>query len=305
MICAPHARFIMLFATIGTLSVGSAFAQDKQAKQNETNGKEQAAKASQAKEKDKDKERTNPVSAGVDDLAEQPDRFIGKTVRVRGDIEEVLGAHAFTLDEDSLSATEDVLVMVPQPAANLGDTAQVTVTGEVIRFVRAQFERDYDGFDLDPDLAVRYERRPVIVAESIRSGGKELIGKAAAEDRAAKPVQLSASAIAKDPQPYYGRRVSVQGEIEDVLGANTFTIDEDAVFAGPDVLVVTSGRPGAITDGAEVKATGTLRRLTWAELRRDFDWLELDRDLIVAFENRPILIADSVYRASRGDKQND
>jgi len=175
MIHASHTRFIALLAVLGTLSASSAFGQDKQAKQNETNGKEQAAKQSQAKEK----EQTNPVSAGVDDLAEQPDRFIGKTVRVRGDIEEVLGAHAFTLDEDSLSATEDVLVMVPQPAANLGDTAQVTVTGEVMRFVRAQFERDYDGFDLDPELAIRYERRPVIVAESIRSGGKELIGKAA------------------------------------------------------------------------------------------------------------------------------
>lgn len=121
------------------------------------------------------------------------------------------------------------------------------------------------------------------------------------EQSKAAPISLSPAAIARTPAQYYGRRVEVGGEIEDVFSNNVFTLDEDALFAGPDVLVITRRPATAVSDGADIRVTGTLRRFSWTEVRDDFDWLELDRDLVVSLENRRVLVADSVARAYGAD----
>ena len=41
---------------------------------------------------------------------------------------------------------------------------------------------------------------------------------------------LSAGKLAKDAKKYYGQTVAVKAEVEDVLSANAFTLDEDAIF---------------------------------------------------------------------------
>src|SRR5687768_17768715 len=49
---------------------------------------------------------------------------------------------------------------------------------------------------------------------------------------------ISAGKLAKDAKDFYGKTVTVTAEVEDVLGAHSFTLDEDAVLAGADVLVL-------------------------------------------------------------------
>lgn len=117
------------------------------------------------------------VSAGA--IAESPERYVGKAVRVRAEVEDVYGEQAFTLDEDEAFAGPDVLVLIPNGVTEELDDTKVTVRGPVREFTRAGFERDYDWFDGDgvgdADLD-DFESRPVIVASSVRTAdGKELI----------------------------------------------------------------------------------------------------------------------------------
>jgi len=120
------------------------------------------------------------VKAG--DIAKNPATYMGTRVRVKAEVEDVYGAHAFTLDEDRMLAGPDVLVLVPAPLKPVPEGDDVTVSGPVHEFVRARLERDYQWFSPndfgDPDVLVRFESRPVIVAESIRTDdGVELAGR--------------------------------------------------------------------------------------------------------------------------------
>ncbi len=254
------------------------------------------------------KARTPPSRVDVDELAANPEQYIGKSVRVQGEIEEFVGPRAFTLDEDSFTATEDVLVVLPRATVVLRDDADVIVQGAVHRLTRAQLERDYGWLAADPEWVVRFDQRPIILASVLQSqkgtdllvGAKANAGKA--EEAKAKPVTAKPGEVARSPDKFYGRQVAVQGEIEDVFGTYVFTLDEDALFAGPDVLVITQKPAAAVVDGAEVRVSGTVRPFTWAEIRRDYDFLRLDSDLVVRFENRPVILADSVARVANANE---
>lgn len=244
-----------------------------------------------------------PSRVDVDDLAAKPAQFVGKNVRVQGEIEELVGPRAFTLDEDSFAATTDVLVVLPRASAVLRDDAEVVVLGAVQLLTRAELERDYGWLDADPEWVVRFSQRPIIVATALQSKkGADLLATAKAnpggETRKNQVASAKPGDIARSPDKFYGSRVAVKGEIEDVFSAHAFTLDEDALFAGPDVLVITKQPAAAAVDGATVRVTGAVRRFTWAEIRSDYDYLGLDNDLIVELENRPVILADSVSRAA-------
>ena len=63
-----------------------------------------------------------------------------------------------------------------------------------------------------------------------------------------KAGMISASKLAKHASDYYGKPVTVKAKVDDVLGANMFTLDEDNIFEGPDVLVIV---PGGLTPVAK------------------------------------------------------
>jgi hypothetical protein len=115
------------------------------------------------------------------------------------------------------------------------------------------------------------------------------------------PMTATAGEIAQNPTAYHGKRVTVRAEVEDLLGAQMFLLDEDRLFAWPDVLVITPKLSAAIDEDRMVTVTGTVRPYVEAEFRRDYDWNWWDRidpDIEVAFRNRPAIIADSVKTAA-------
>jgi hypothetical protein len=108
----------------------------------------------------------NAVQVSAGELADKPAAYLGLRVKVRAEIEDVHTPRAFTLDEDKVGASPDVLVLSPAGAfPKKGET--VEVTGTVRRFVRTEIKRDYDWFDLGEQYDVTYTERPVIVAESV------------------------------------------------------------------------------------------------------------------------------------------
>jgi hypothetical protein len=115
---------------------------------------------------------------------------------------------------------------------------------------------------------------------------------------------VDAGEIAKRPDAFYGRPVTVVADVEAVHGANAFTLDEDEAFAGPDVLVIVEKASRPVEEGREVMVEGTVRRLVVADLERDYPWFRTnsyDGELIARFKERPVIIATMVRDEERGD----
>ena len=108
----------------------------------------------------------------VDSLEDDPSMYIGKTISVDAEVEDVYGPRLFTIDEPNWGDLEgEVLVYVPTPlAALVKENDRVTVTGEVKRFVQADFKDEWGWLGVDDSLEVKLGRRPVVVASQIVGG---------------------------------------------------------------------------------------------------------------------------------------
>jgi hypothetical protein len=120
--------------------------------------------------------RSTEGTTRVADIQEAPDKYMGQTVTVVADVEEVHSPRAFSLDEDSPASggvDNDLLVLSPQ-AGNLSDiddqwlNNKVRVTGKVGKMQIVEVEREL-GWDLDPELEMEVEKaRAVIIASAVQ-----------------------------------------------------------------------------------------------------------------------------------------
>jgi hypothetical protein len=261
------------------------------------------------------------ISAGK--LAKNPGDYVGRTVTVSAEVEDVLGSNMFTLDEDAILSGPDVLVLVPGGLkTNLTHDQKVTVMGEVRRYVEADLDRDFDFFEngklVDVKTKVDWNTRPVLVARSIRtadganvmttvhtaSSDSDATMHSATGTSIATP--LSAGKLAREAKNYYGKTVTVRAEVEDVLGNNMFTLDEDSVLAGSDVLVlVPRGVANKLTHDQKVVVTGQVRPFVEADLDRDFDWFDngklVDVKTKVDWKTRPVIVAETIRTDTGAD----
>jgi hypothetical protein len=230
----------------------------------------------------------------TEDVSENTQALIGKTVTIRSEPLQKVGTNTFTVNDEEFFGSEPILVVnssgepwtFPED-----DDIEVQVTGEVRNLAVADLNQEYD-LDLDPDLYVDYENRPAIIAQSIAP--------------APEPGE-----IAENPQPYYGRSLAVTGEVETLYNPNTFTLDEDELFGGKDLLVlVRNGNTANTTANTSVQedqtvaVTGVLRPFVSADLEReyDFNWDEgFVRQLEAEYQTRPVLIVDRVYQSAIPD----
>jgi hypothetical protein len=111
---------------------------------------------------------TTPAEISAGQLAEQPATYLGKRVTVRSEVEDVHAPRFFTLDEDRIGTSPDVLVLAPTGEVPR-DGSTVVVTGTVRRFVREELQRDFDWFALETKYDETYKERPVIIAESVQT----------------------------------------------------------------------------------------------------------------------------------------
>jgi hypothetical protein len=123
-----------------------------------------------------DEKPAGAISAGQ--VAKDAEKYYGKTVTVHAEVEDVLDGKTITLDEDSLLAGPDVLVLLPAGVATtLTHDQKVTVTGKVRRYVVQELKKDYDWFDdgklVDVKTKVDWKTRPVIIADEIKITAKD------------------------------------------------------------------------------------------------------------------------------------
>lgn len=290
------------------------------------------------------------ISAGK--LARDAKDYYGKTVTVSAEVENVYDSRSFTLDEDSVFAGPDVLVLVPAGmTSDLRHDQKVMVTGVVRQYVTSELERDFDWFKdgkiVTTKTDVDFKLRPVLVARSLMVDGREWLSggamsttdahvhhamasgdKAHKEHKADKDhkdhadhsahkmdkkdhahmagkhdMMLTAGKLARDGKKFYGQKVTVRAEVEDVLDTHSFTLDEDSVISGADVVVLVPAGfdTSALAHDQVVVVTGKVRPYVRAELDRDFDWFKngkivtTNREL--DFKERPVLVAETITTA--------
>lgn len=116
----------------------------------------------------------------VGEIMDNPTRYIGDTVTVEADLEEVLSPFAFVLDEDDVLAggIDNDLLVFSAKSAQLQDiddqwlNNRVRVTGVVRRGAVADVKREIE-WDLTPDIETKFARdeRPVLVAHRVERVG--------------------------------------------------------------------------------------------------------------------------------------
>ena len=111
--------------------------------------------------------------------------------------------------------------------------------------------------------------------------------------------RVDLDAIEENPKRYFGRTVTVQGEVDAVLGPRVFKIDERnwADLDGEILVVMTAPLAAFIDDDEPVIGTGTLRPFVRTELEREWGFLGLDPQIEIEFKGRPVLVASSLVSA--------
>jgi hypothetical protein len=113
----------------------------------------------------------------VADITGAPNAFIGKTVTVVAEVDDVYGPRAFTLDvedEDSSgakSAGKDLLTLIPKVGGfpNVDDQwedRKARVTGVVQRMAPKDIEREI-GWAMPIELESKFRGKPVLIVRSI------------------------------------------------------------------------------------------------------------------------------------------
>jgi hypothetical protein len=113
-------------------------------------------------------QQNRPATVDLDELEDNPEKFVGKTVTVEGEVDRVLGPNLFTIDErDWADLEREMPVVVPEPfAAIVQSDAPVRVTGTVQKVPVAQIEAR-GGILTDPKIKAEIQTQPALVASEV------------------------------------------------------------------------------------------------------------------------------------------
>lgn len=222
-------------------------------------------------------------NVSTEEVTEETSDFIGQEVTIRSEVVGKIGTSSFTLQDERLFSSEPIVVVnvsgIPF-VLPVDDDVEIQATGELQRFRLADIQREYN-LALDPQAYGEYENQPVILAESLALAPK-------------------AGEISENPSRYYGRNIAIQGEVEEIMANNSFTLQDREWIGGENLLVLNVGEAATtpLQDGQKMVVTGELRPMVIAEIERDYDLTwdgDLQRKLEAEYQDRPVLIAEKTY----------
>jgi hypothetical protein len=260
-----------------------------------------------------DSRQSAAMKLDLDDLEEQPSKYRGQRVTVRGEVENVLGPRLFTVDEqDWVDFDGETLVLVPAPAiAFVREDRPVIITGTVRPFMKAEITREW-GWLGDPTIEAEFSRRSILVAESVTSVGDNVVltthidrkDTPAASNNKADNADQTASTSASAPQQsgqqqtvtdirqlatttderLVGRQVNLQkAHVAATMATGGFWIDagEDRLFVLPSGDPQT-GHTSKVKQGDRVSIMGTVLELpNGMKNRLDENGAAMDEEIYV------------------------
>ncbi|MBD2355265.1 hypothetical protein H6G41_11650 [Tolypothrix sp. FACHB-123] len=216
------------------------------------------------------------------EIVNKKNEFIGKSVTIKSRTIEKVGLRSFTVSDQQLFDGEPIVVINASSLPfdlPIDQNLEVQVTGQVRNLVIPKIEREFN-LNIKDEYYTDYINKPAIIAQYLTLSSQ--------------PGQIT-----QNPEQYYGRKVTVTGEVANIRSGILLTLDENQLFGGEDLLVLLTAPPQvAINQGQTVSAMGEVRRFVAAEIERDynFTWsLDTKRKLDAEYINRPVLVAETVY----------
>lgn len=181
-------------------------------------------------------------------IIENPNDYLGKTITVSGNVEDIYDPRAF--DMDSTTSVGNLLVLGAKPFPKVpNDTGRIatkgdiaTVTG-VVRMMTTKEEVEKElGWDLTPQIVTTYNMKPVLIAttSSFRAGTipadkpeakdmaeNETTGKKDVTDSepSGEIVNFADFETAVDRKSFVGKRVNLKAiNVESVVGDRAFYV---------------------------------------------------------------------------------
>lgn len=201
-------------------------------------------------------------SATIEEIIDNTDKWIGKTVIIEGTIDEIKDDSSFTLESDAYLDSDRILIYnrsgEPIPEL-LEKNITLRITGRVDTVGTEEY---YEGTELNVPEGISDEvgDKPAIYADSIVL--------------APDPVE-----IVEAPSNFYGRKVVVAGKVADVLDDNAFTLAEFSLTSDRNLLVLNMTGEPMPEGGAEVLVKGEVRAYNREKLEQEYgygeDWSEI------------------------------
>ncbi len=114
------------------------------------------------------------------------------------------------------------------------------------------------------------------------------------------PAIQSLDAITENPDSFLGQQVTVQGDVDNILGRNTFVLDVPGEAVDDEILVVsTSAIPSSVEEaqnlfsGKQVRLTGMVNTFMYTQYVDSLD-PNITPDLVSAYEGRPFIMTDMI-----------
>jgi len=210
---------------------------------------------------------TRPATTGgatkidLDELETHPEKFLGKTVTVEGEVDRVLGPNLFTIDErDWVDADREMAVVVPEPfAAIVKSDVPVRVTGTVEKMPIAKIAH---GLFNDQKIKAEIEKQPVIVASDIvaTQSGANLrlhVDKLDTAGATAQPLTDVNEVAKANDKNLVGKRI-------DLMGVTITSVSNEGFWirtpSGERIFVLTKGKPG-VKEGQQAGVRGVVLEL--------------------------------------------
>lgn len=240
----------------------------------------------------------------LDDITEKTNAFLGRTVTVTGEVDDVLSPRAFTIDDNDLLGEEDLLVVnATTPVVPITEDSRVQVTGPVRRFIKAEIDKEFE-WGPGQEFEVEYENKPAIIARAVQPATAagaaapapatpRTAAPAPVTPRAAAPAPAAPTAIIPQPTDIIGRTITASVIVSKVLSPRVFIVQDDLFYGGLPILVTRNDTTPPIREGEPIEITGTFRQLVVANVEREFDY-DLAPEVEVEFRTRPYLFAKAI-----------
>ena len=207
----------------------------------------------------------------LDDLEDNPQKYIGQTISVDAEIEDVFGPRVFTIDEANWGDLQgELLVYMPTTlAALIREDDRVTITGTVKPFVRAEVEREWGWLGLDEEVEIDLAKKPVLVATRIVGGTNNaamVIKLDAPDETAVGTSGIGTSTALSDLAAIADGTDDLVGRHANLTGVKVDAIAKDGGFFanttnGTIFVLPASGEKAAVRAGETVSLKGVVLQM--------------------------------------------
>jgi hypothetical protein len=216
------------------------------------------------------------------DVSQNTEDFLGETVTIISKPIQKVGVSSFTVTDERFFGGEPIVVVnatgVPFDLPD-NSNVRVQVTGDVRNLNIANVERFYK-LNLQDEEYTEYINKPAIIAKSMM-------------------VAPTPGQITRNPNKYYGQRLAIRSQVDNIQSPVLFTLDESYLLGAEDLLVLLIATPKQpINQGKTVGVIGVVRPFVVAEIERDYGitWDErVRRQLEIDYRNKPVFVADTIY----------